>query len=64
MPVPNQEGSLTTPSVVGFSADGGVLVGAPAKRQAAVNPKSTFYSGTNPACCGRARARGCCLASR
>ncbi|PRW56291.1 molecular chaperone [Chlorella sorokiniana] len=44
VPVPIQEGSLTTPSVVGFSADGGVLVGAPAKRQAGVNPKSTFYS--------------------
>ena len=50
MPVPNQEGSLTTPSVVGFTADGRVLVGAPAKRQAAVNPKSTFYSGP-PLCC-------------
>ncbi|KAL4457798.1 hypothetical protein ABPG75_012663 [Micractinium tetrahymenae] len=42
--VPNPEGALTTPSVVAFTADGGVLVGAPAKRQAAVNPNNTFYS--------------------
>lgn len=47
--VPNQEGALTTPSVVAFAADGGVLVGAAAKRQAAVNPKNTFYSG-GPCC--------------
>jgi hypothetical protein len=43
--VPNQEGADTTPSVVAFMADGNVLVGAAAKRQAALNPKSTFYSG-------------------
>lgn len=43
--VPNQEGTPTTPSVVGFTADGGVLVGAAAKRQASTNPKNTFYSG-------------------
>ncbi|KAL4443054.1 hypothetical protein ABPG77_008545 [Micractinium sp. CCAP 211/92] len=42
--VPNQEGALTTPSVVAFAASGDVLVGAAAKRQAAVNPKNTFYS--------------------
>lgn len=45
MVVPNQEGGPTTPSVVAFTADGSVLVGAPAKRQAAVNPQNTFYSG-------------------
>lgn len=45
VPVPSTEGSLTTPSVVAFGADGSVLVGAPAKRQAAVNPKNTFHSG-------------------
>jgi hypothetical protein len=43
--VPNQEGADTTPSVVAYMADGSVLVGAAAKRQAALNPKSTFYSG-------------------
>ena len=43
--VPNQEGAPTTPSVVAFAADGGELVGAAAKRQAAVNPRNTFYSG-------------------
>lgn len=42
--VPNQEGALTTPSVVAFTAGGDVLVGAAAKRQAALNPKNTFYS--------------------
>ncbi|KAI3436735.1 hypothetical protein D9Q98_006150 [Chlorella vulgaris] len=42
--VPNQEGALTTPSVVAFAADGGVLVGVAAKRQAALNPRSTFHS--------------------
>ena len=45
MIVPNQEGAETTPSVVAYMADGSVLVGAAAKRQAALNPKSTFYSG-------------------
>ena len=43
--VPNQEGRTTTPSVVAFMPDGGVLVGAAAKRQAALNPRNTFYSG-------------------
>ena len=43
--VPDPSGAPTLPSVVAFTADGSVLVGAAAKRQAAVNPKSTFYSG-------------------
>lgn len=42
--IPNQEGKLTTPSVVGFRSDGSILVGAQAQRQAAVNPANTFYS--------------------
>ncbi|PSC71655.1 molecular chaperone [Micractinium conductrix] len=42
--VPNQEGAPTTPSVVAFAADGSVLVGAPARRQAAINPANTFFS--------------------
>ena len=40
----NDEGSRTTPSVVGYAKDGTVLVGSAAKRQAVVNPDSTIYS--------------------
>lgn len=40
----NEEGSRTTPSVVGFGKDGEILVGGPAKRQAVVNPENTIYS--------------------
>jgi len=42
--IPNAEGSRTTPSVVGFSKDGQRLVGAPAKRQAILNPDRTITS--------------------
>ena len=42
--IENAEGSRTTPSVVAFSEDGDVLVGAPAKRQAVTNPKNTIFS--------------------
>ena len=42
--VPNAEGSRTTPSVVAFSADGEVLVGEVAKRQAITNPGRTIRS--------------------
>ena len=42
--VPNQEGARTTPSVVGFSKDGEVLVGQSARRQAVINPQNTIYS--------------------
>ena len=42
--VPNAEGSRTTPSVVAFSADGEVLVGEVAKRQAITNPARTIRS--------------------
>jgi molecular chaperone DnaK len=38
----NPEGQLTTPSVVTFAEDGAVLVGAPARRQAIMNPQSTI----------------------
>ncbi|KAI8818468.1 heat shock 70 kDa protein [Fimicolochytrium jonesii] len=41
--VPNDLGSLTTPSVVAFRKDT-VLVGSPAKRQAATTPENTFAS--------------------
>jgi len=42
--IPNSEGARTTPSVVGFSKTGEVLVGAPAKRQMITNPENTVYS--------------------
>jgi molecular chaperone DnaK len=39
--IDNGEGARTTPSVVAY-ANGDILVGAPAKRQAAVNPQGTI----------------------
>src|SRR5579875_1518488 len=42
--IPNAEGSRTTPSVVGFSKSGEVLVGEVAKRQAITNPDRTVRS--------------------
>jgi len=42
--IPNAEGSRTTPSVVGFTKTGEILVGAPAKRQMITNPENTIYS--------------------
>ncbi|MEJ2048888.1 MAG: molecular chaperone DnaK [Calditrichota bacterium] len=42
--IPNSEGARTTPSVVGFTKTGEVLVGAPAKRQMITNPENTVYS--------------------
>jgi molecular chaperone DnaK len=42
--IPNAEGSRTTPSVVAFTKNGERLVGAPAKRQAIINPENTIYS--------------------
>ena len=42
--VPNAEGGRTTPSVVGFSKSGEVLVGEVAKRQAITNPDRTIRS--------------------
>jgi molecular chaperone DnaK len=42
--VPNAEGARTTPSVVGFSKNGEVLVGEVAKRQAITNPDRTIRS--------------------
>ena len=40
----NEEGSRTTPSVVGFTESGEMLVGTAARRQAVVNPEGTVYS--------------------
>ena len=42
--IPNAEGNRTTPSVVGFSKTGEILVGEVAKRQAITNPDRTFRS--------------------
>ncbi len=42
--IENSEGDRTTPSIVAFSKDGEVLVGASAKRQAVTNPANTFYA--------------------
>ena len=42
--IPNQEGSRLTPSVVGFTKDGEILVGQVAKRQAVTNPENTVSS--------------------
>ncbi len=42
--IANAEGARTTPSVVAFTKTGERLVGAPAKRQAVVNPENTVFS--------------------
>jgi molecular chaperone DnaK len=42
--IPNAEGTRTTPSVVGYSKNGEILVGEVAKRQAITNPDRTVRS--------------------
>ncbi|QDH69991.1 molecular chaperone DnaK [Marilutibacter alkalisoli] len=42
--IENAEGDRTTPSIVAYTKDNEVLVGASAKRQAVTNPKNTFYA--------------------
>ena len=42
--IENAEGARTTPSIVAYMEDGEILVGAPAKRQAVTNPRSTLYA--------------------
>jgi len=42
--IENSEGMRTTPSMVGFAADGQRLVGIPAKRQAVTNPENTVFA--------------------
>ena len=42
--IANAEGHRTTPSVVAYTKDGDVLVGAAARRQAVTNPTKTVYS--------------------
>tara|TARA_R110002096_G_scaffold77896_10_gene183440 strand:+ start:4599 stop:6647 length:2049 start_codon:yes stop_codon:yes gene_type:complete len=39
--VRNLQGERTTPSVVAIGADGAIIIGAPARRQAVMNPQST-----------------------
>jgi molecular chaperone DnaK len=42
--IENAEGARTTPSIVAYTDDAEILVGAPAKRQAVTNPKNTLYA--------------------
>jgi molecular chaperone DnaK len=42
--IENAEGNRTTPSVVAFTEDDGMLVGTPAKRQAIQNPENTVFA--------------------
>jgi molecular chaperone DnaK len=42
--IENSEGDRTTPSVIAFTADGEVLVGQSAKRQAVTNPHNTLFA--------------------
>lgn len=42
--IENSEGDRTTPSIVGYSDDGEILVGQSAKRQAVTNPNNTLYA--------------------
>src|ERR671918_546733 len=42
--IENSEGARTTPSIVAYTDDGEVLVGAAAKRQAVTNAKNTIYA--------------------
>ncbi len=42
--IENSEGERTTPSIVGYTDDGQVLVGRSAKRQSVMNPKGTVFA--------------------
>jgi molecular chaperone DnaK len=42
--IENSEGSRTTPSIIAYTDEGDILVGAPAKRQAVTNAKDTFFA--------------------
>ena len=42
--IENSEGDRTTPSIVGYTEEGEVLVGQSAKRQAVTNPTNTLFA--------------------
>jgi molecular chaperone DnaK len=42
--IENSEGARTTPSIVAYTDDGDILVGAPAKRQAVTNAQNTLFA--------------------
>ena len=42
--IENSEGGRTTPSIVGYTDEGEILVGQSAKRQAVTNPKNTLFA--------------------
>lgn len=42
--ITNEEGTRTTPSIVGYTTDGDRLVGGSARRQSITNPERTVYS--------------------
>ncbi|MDA8107146.1 MAG: molecular chaperone DnaK [Betaproteobacteria bacterium] len=42
--IENSEGARTTPSVVAYTDEGEILVGAPAKRQAVTNARNTLFA--------------------
>jgi len=42
--IENSEGTRTTPSIVAYTEDNEILVGASAKRQAVTNPKNTLFA--------------------
>ncbi|SEN02956.1 molecular chaperone DnaK [Nitrosomonas marina] len=42
--IENSEGARTTPSIVAYTEDNEILVGASAKRQAVTNPKNTLFA--------------------
>jgi len=42
--IENSEGDRTTPSIIAYTADGEVLVGQAAKRQAVTNPTNTLFA--------------------
>ncbi|HEY9135643.1 MAG TPA: molecular chaperone DnaK [Pseudomonadales bacterium] len=42
--IENSEGDRTTPSIIAYKADGEVLVGQSAKRQAVTNPENTLFA--------------------
>ncbi len=42
--IENSEGARTTPSIVAYTDDADILVGAPAKRQAVTNAKNTLFA--------------------